>query len=44
MSHAGCMTGDQTAVSVNATPCAFGVTLFDCGIHMCSHICNMGFT
>ena len=31
-------------VSANATPCVFGVTLFDCGIHTCSHICNMGFT
>ena len=31
-------------VSVNATPCAFGVTFFDCGIHTCSHICDMGFT
>ena len=31
-------------VSANATPCALGVTLFDCGIHTCSHICNMGFT
>ena len=34
----------SSRVSFNATPCAFGVTLFDCGIHTCSHICNMGFT